>query len=74
MNDELEAFWADILSEQPIRIVAAWMTLDMEEKLAVRDHLKQMATEPGWAVVQREAAQVALLAIEDNPANARDGA
>ncbi len=70
MTNELEEFWGDILSEEPIRIVAAWVTLTIEEKIAVQDHLERMATEPGWATIQREAAQVALLAIADAPADA----
>lgn len=68
MSNELEEFWGDLLSEEPIRIVAAWVTLTAEEQTAVREHLEHMATEPGWAVVQREAAQVALLAINDRSA------
>jgi len=61
--DELEEFWGDILSEQPLRVVAAWLTLDVEEQIAVRAHLSKMATEDGWAEGQREAARAALHAI-----------
>jgi hypothetical protein len=59
----LEEFWGDILSEQPLRIVAAFTALGAEEKTAVYDHLQKMAHEAGWAAVQRDAAQAALAAI-----------
>jgi hypothetical protein len=62
--DWLEEFWEDMLSEEPIRIVAAWVTLDEEAKVAIWLHLERMASEEGWAEVQRAAAQAALDAIE----------
>ncbi len=62
---DLEEFWGDILSEEPLRIVAAWLTLTLEEQAAVLDHLQKMATEDGWADVQQQAAQNALDAISD---------
>ena len=64
--DELEQFWEEMLSEEPIRIVAAWVTLDEEAKAAVQEHLGRMATEEGWAEVQRAAAQAALDAIKQD--------
>jgi hypothetical protein len=63
--DWLEEFWEDMLSEEPIRIVAAWVTLDEEAQAAIWLHLERMATEEGWAEVQRAAAQAALDAIEE---------
>lgn len=62
-GDWLEEFWADILSETPSRVMAAWSALDSQAKTAVYDHLRRMATEDGWAQVQRAAAEVALAAI-----------
>ncbi len=62
-SDWLEAFWDDLLSEEPPRIVSAWMRLAVEERESVFDHLVRMAREPGWAEVQRAAAQAALHAI-----------
>jgi hypothetical protein len=62
--DWLEEFWADMLSEEPIRIVAAWVTLDEEAKAAIWLHLERMTTEEGWAEAQRAAAQAALDTIE----------
>jgi hypothetical protein len=61
----LEEFWADILSEEPDRVIAAWLSLAAEEQAAVKAHLQTMTTEDGWAEVQRQAAMVALYAIEE---------
>jgi hypothetical protein len=58
--DDLEVFWGHILSEEPQRIVAAWLTLDANEQITIRDHLARMATEEGWATEQRRAARTAL--------------
>jgi hypothetical protein len=66
VDDWLEEFWSDILSEQPLRIRAAWLMLEAEEQIAVRNHLMRMATEEGWAEVQRLSARAALQAISDN--------
>lgn len=66
----LEEFWGDILSEEAIRIVAAWVTLDTESQTAVRDHLQRMATEEGWADSQRESAKAALSVINEKPEQA----
>jgi len=63
MSDWLEEFWSDILSEEPLRIMAAWLTLDNESKVAVLNHLKVMSTEPGWAEIQRQSAREALATI-----------
>ena len=67
--DWLEEFWDDILSEEPIRVVAAWVALDEEAKTAVRDHLTRMTTDSGWADIQRNAAQTALDVIADDKAS-----
>jgi hypothetical protein len=65
MMDWLAEFWGDLLSEEPLRIVAAWATLGEEEKVTIHLHLTHMATEEGWSDVQRIAAQSALRAIDD---------
>ncbi|MEP7284442.1 MAG: hypothetical protein ABI947_01580 [Chloroflexota bacterium] len=62
--DWLEEFWNDLLSEEPLRVIAVWSTLDAEEKLTIYEHLTHMATEAGWADVQRIAAQAAIHAID----------
>jgi hypothetical protein len=66
VDDWLEEFWSDILSEEPLRIMAAWVTLDAEEQNMVRSHLMRMASEAGWAEVQRLSARAALQAISDD--------
>ncbi len=64
-EDPLEAFWSNILSEDPEKIIAAWETLIFEEQVAVHAHLVKMATEDGWTEGQRQAAQAALDALRD---------
>jgi hypothetical protein len=66
--DEIEEFWSDLLSEEPLRIVAAWLTLTAEEKVVIHAHLMKMAVEDGWAEVQRAAAQAALYTIDEDEA------
>lgn len=64
MQDWLEAFWSDLLSEEPERVAAAWARLEADdERQAVREHLHKMASEAGWAEVQRQAARAALSVI-----------
>ncbi|MCE7948354.1 MAG: hypothetical protein DYG88_13095 [Chloroflexi bacterium CFX4] len=72
MSDWLEEFWSDLLSEEPTRVAAAWALLQAaDERQAVRDHLHKMATEDGWASVQRQAA-LAALAVIDPTADSAD--
>jgi len=61
--DVIEALWAELLSEEPRRTVAAFRTLNTEEREAVHQHLHKMATEAGWQPVQRDAAIAALAAL-----------
>lgn len=61
----LEEFWGDLLSEEPLRITAAWLTLDIESQKVVYAHLQKMAFEDGWQDSQRKAAQAALLVLQD---------
>jgi len=63
--DWLEEFWGDLLSEEPLRIVAAWATLDHDEKETIHAHLVNMAHEAGWADVQRLAALAALAELDN---------
>ncbi|MBO9308391.1 MAG: hypothetical protein J7551_01250 [Chloroflexi bacterium] len=63
-SDWLETFWSDLLSEEPARVAAAWSLLQVaDERQAVREHLRKMATEEGWSDVQRQAARAALAVI-----------
>ncbi|HLY29262.1 MAG TPA: hypothetical protein VKQ72_23145 [Aggregatilineales bacterium] len=61
---ELDAFWADLLSEETWRIQKAWGALNDEEKPYVMEHLNSMATDSGWAESQRDSAKAALIVIE----------
>ena len=72
--DWLEEFWGDLLSEEPLRVVAAWVTLDADEQESVRAHLTRMTTEEGWAHSQRTAARVALDAIQEPGSSTGDDA
>lgn len=72
MADWLEVFWSDLLSERPMRILSAWVSLNADEQAAVRAHLRRMVTEDGWMDVQRVAAQAALDTIEDSASGAED--
>lgn len=61
--DPLEAFWDDILSRQPERVLSAFAALSKEEKQAVIAHLKRMSAEPDWHPVQVKSASAALAAL-----------
>ncbi len=63
--DGLEEFWEAILSEDPPRIRAAWLTLIEAERAAVHAHLERMAAEEGWTEGQRDSARAALRTIRD---------
>lgn len=67
MSSWLEEFWGDLLSEEPLRVIAVWVPLDDEEKAAIHAHLKRMATETGWTAGQQQAARAALEAIGPYP-------
>jgi len=71
MSEWLEEFWGDMLSEEPMRIIAVWSLLKPDEKVAIYTHLQRMTTEEGWAEVQRQAAQAALSAIGSPPEGAQ---
>ncbi len=61
--NKLENLWEDLLSRQPHRVLAAFISLDASEQKAVLNHLQHMLDEPGWHAEQRLSAQAALLAI-----------
>lgn len=63
MSLPLETLWAELLSRQADRVVAAWRSLNPEEQAAVKDHLLRMTTEDGWAESQQMSAAIALEAI-----------
>ncbi|NIM93730.1 MAG: hypothetical protein GTO18_08475 [Anaerolineales bacterium] len=59
-----EAFWSDVLSEDPTRIHSAIESISSEEREAVISHLERMANEPGWLEGQQRRAQFALKVLE----------
>jgi hypothetical protein len=61
----LDEFWGDLLSEDPLRITAAWVTLDAESQQRVLEHLQKMATEDGWQPSQQESASAALAVLNE---------
>lgn len=65
--DNLDELWDDLLSAEPARIRQAWGKLTDEESLAVLDHLRRMQAEPGWQPAQRQAAEVALRIVREQP-------
>jgi hypothetical protein len=65
MTESIEMFWEEILSRQPERIQAAFLTLSGEEKEAVLNHLKRMTREPGWHPEQVNSAKKALQVLDD---------
>jgi hypothetical protein len=64
MGDELEQFWADVLSADPRRIRQAMAELHETERRAVIDHLRTMAHESGWTDGQQQRARAALTVLE----------
>jgi hypothetical protein len=62
--DPLEALWSGLLSRRPDTIRTAFQTLSHEEQQAVLEHLRRMASEPGWHPEQRQSAEAALETLE----------
>ncbi len=63
---ELEEFWADLLSREPEKVLAAWKSLNGDEEAAVYIHLMQMASEENWSEPQRLSAGAALEVLQDH--------
>lgn len=62
--DDVEAFWDAILSEKAAEVLAAWRSLDAEERRDVEVHLSRMADPAeGFAEVQQQSARFALATI-----------
>ena len=64
MPDPLELFWNEILSRQPHKVRAAFISLDTATKQAVLVHLERMVSESGWHPAQVHSAQAALKALK----------
>jgi hypothetical protein len=63
----LQAFWAQILSEDSRQIITAYNQLDKNERKALLEHLRRMAEEEGWAQGQRRRARRALEELQESP-------
>jgi|GEM_PF-2344618 hypothetical protein len=63
---DLEQFWANIFSGEAPLIKAAWATLTVEERAAVRAHLLRIQADPERLAEQREAAAIALRVIAEH--------
>lgn len=64
MNEsDLEKLWDRLLSRQPELVLKAFRTLKSQDREAVMDHLRRMASEPGWHPEQVKSARVALDAL-----------
>lgn len=60
---DLEQFWADLLSGEPMLIAAVWATLNPEERVAIQAHLIRIQADPERLTEQRQAAATALSVI-----------
>jgi hypothetical protein len=59
--DDIEQFWSAILSEDADAVLAAWRTLDAEERRDCEAHLRKMSDPAhGFADVQQRSAHFAL--------------
>lgn len=62
--DDVEVFWEAILSERAPEVLAAWGSLDAEERRAVEAHLRRMADpSEGFTPGQQESARFALTTV-----------
>ncbi len=64
--DWLDDLWGDLLSEEPLRVIAAWVMLDAETQATIHAHLERMVSEDGYADSQRESARAALDSIDED--------
>ncbi len=60
----IDELWEHLLSEDAAKIRKAWTELKDDEASAVLAHLRRMATEDGWAEVQKQAASEAIKIIQ----------
>jgi hypothetical protein len=65
LSRNLETLWAEILSKDGEKILAAIRSLSEEEQRAVVDHLKRMVSEIGWSEGQRSRAKTALHVLQE---------
>ena len=65
--EPIEILWGELLSRQPEKIRAAFISITEEERQAVYVHLMRMSDEPDWHIEQQKSAQAALLVISHLP-------
>jgi len=63
----LEKTWDGLLSREPEKVRLTFSSLDEQNQRVVLEHLKKMASEPGWHPEQVLSAQTALDAIAGLP-------
>ena len=56
----IEQLWEAILSRDAELVATEFSKLDEIDRLTINDHLRKMATEPGWHIEQRRSAQTAI--------------
>jgi myo-inositol-1(or 4)-monophosphatase len=62
---DLETFWQQVFSENTPEVLAAWSSLDAQERAAVRELLERIAADEGRIADQRRAARFALAAVAE---------
>jgi len=67
MTPDLEHLWADLLSEDAARVLAALQGLPQEEREAALAHLHTMGCEPDWSEGQARRARAALAIAAGDP-------
>jgi hypothetical protein len=60
----LEIFWDNLLSRDPVKILAVLKPLNSHDRNAAIQHLQRMVNEEGWHDEQRQSALSALKVIE----------
>ena len=64
-DDFFNHFWDALLSCDPERIRAIYLSLDEANQALVTRHLRRMVGEAGWHAEQKNSARAALKAIKD---------
>jgi hypothetical protein len=63
--DDLERLWSALLSGNANAIRKTWSDLADDEAEAIADHLKHMLADEAYSAEQKEAARLALEAIQN---------
>jgi hypothetical protein len=62
--DSIDKLWDDLLSRDSELIQRAYLQFGKDEQKEILDHLKNMASKPGWHLEQKISAQAALKVID----------